>query len=98
MRSSGRRRRCASLLVALFLAGCMFGDLRPNLAQIDEYSVLRGTVRADHPTDLPIIVVIYSGDKGREQLVDYFVQAGPGPYFFFVPAEDYRLAAFENVN
>jgi pimeloyl-ACP methyl ester carboxylesterase len=98
MRIPGRRWRCASLLVTLFLAGCMFADLRQNLAQIDQYSVLRGTVRADHATDLPIIVVIYSGEKGREQLVDYFVQAGPGPYFFFVPAGDYRLAAFEDVN
>jgi pimeloyl-ACP methyl ester carboxylesterase len=98
MRTSGHRRRWAWLLVSLFLAGCMFGDLRQNLAQIDEYAVLRGTVRADHPTDLPIIVVIYSGEKNREQLVDYFVLAGPGPYFFFVPARDYRLAAFEDIN
>ena len=98
MRISGRPWRCASLLVPLFLAGCMFGDLRQNLAQMDQYSVLRGTVRADHATDLPIIVVIYSGEKGREQLVDYFVQAGPGPYFFFVPAGDYRLAAFEDAS
>jgi pimeloyl-ACP methyl ester carboxylesterase len=30
--------------------------------------------------------------------VDYFVLAGPGPYFFFVPAGEYRVAAFEDVN
>jgi pimeloyl-ACP methyl ester carboxylesterase len=98
MRTSRHRWRWTWLLVSLFLVGCMFGDLRQNLAQIHEYAVLRGTVRADHPTDLPIIVVIYSGEKNREQLVDYFVLAGPGRYFFFVPAGDYRVAAFEDVN
>ena len=98
MRTPCRRRWWAGLLVSLLLAGCMFGDLRQNLAQINEYTVLRGTVRTDHPTDLPILVVIYSGEKDHEELVDYFVLAGPGPYFFFVPAGTYRLAAFEDVN
>ena len=62
MRTPCRRRWWAGLLVSLLLAGCMFGDLRQNLAQINEYTVLRGTVRTDHPTDLPILVVIYSGE------------------------------------
>ncbi len=98
MRTSCRRRWWPWLLVPVVLAGCMFRDLRQNLATMNEYAVLRGTVRTDHATDLPIVVVIYSGEKGREELVDYFVLAGPGPYFFFVPAGEYRLAAFEDVN
>jgi pimeloyl-ACP methyl ester carboxylesterase len=76
----------------------MFRDLKRSLAEKAEYAVLRGAVRTSYPTDLPIIVVIYSGETGREQLVDYFVLAGPGPFFFFVPAGTYRLAAFEDVN
>src|SRR5215470_19565508 len=76
----------------------MFRELSKNLAQKREYAVLRGTVSTERPTDLPIVVVIYTGDLGKEQLVDYFVLAGPGPFFFFVPAGTYRLAAFEDVN
>lgn len=98
MRLLGRSRLWLCVLIPLVLAGCMFRDLRQNLATMNEYAVLRGTVRTDHATDLPILVVIYSGEKGREELVDYFVLAGPGPYFFFVPAGDYRLAAFEDVD
>src|SRR5262245_35089818 len=98
MRPSGRRWQWTLPLVSLLLAGCMFGDLSQNLALIIQVTVLRGTVRPDHPRDLPILVVIYSGEKDHEELVDYFVLAGPGPYFFFVPAGTYRLAAFEDVN
>jgi pimeloyl-ACP methyl ester carboxylesterase len=76
----------------------MFGDLKRSLAEKAEYAVLRGAVRIAQPTDLPVIVLIYSGETGHEQLVDYFVLAGPGAYFFFVPAGIYRLAAFEDVN
>jgi len=76
----------------------MFRDLRRNLAEKAEYAVLRGTVHTEHPTDLPILVVIYTGEKGNEQLVDDFVLAGPGPFFFFVPGDTYHLAAFEDVH
>ena len=98
MRSLGRSGFWLCVLIPLVLTGCMFQDLRRNLATMHEYAVLRGTVRTDHATDLPILVVVYSGETGREKLVDDFVLAGPGPYFFLVPAGDYRLAAFEDVN
>src|SRR5262249_9927377 len=86
------------LLVSLLLSACMFRELSQNLAQKREYAVLRGTVRTERPTDLPILVVIYTCETGKEQLVDYFMLAGPGPFFFLVPAGAYRLAAFEAVN
>ena len=76
----------------------MFRELSQNLAQKREYAVLRGTVHMEQPNDLPILVIVYSGETGREQLVDYFVLAGPGPFFFLVPAGTYQLAAFEDVN
>jgi len=98
MRAGGRRWLGLCVLVLLALSGCMFRDLKRNLAEKAEYAVLRGTVRTEHPTDLPILVVIYSGERGKEQLVDYFVLAGPGPYFFLVPGGTYHLAAFEDVN
>src|SRR5215470_16343559 len=60
-----RSRFCLCLLVALALSGCMFRDLKRNLAEKAEYAVLRGTVHTEHPTDLPILVVIYTGEKGN---------------------------------
>src|SRR5262245_47216394 len=75
----------------------MFGQLGRNLAPKREVAPLRGAVGTGPPTDKPSVVLVYSGEGGAEQLVDYFVLAGPGPYFFFVPAGTYRLAAFEDV-
>jgi pimeloyl-ACP methyl ester carboxylesterase len=82
----------------MLLSGCMFHQLDRNLTQAREYAVLRGSVRTEHPTDLPILVLVYAGDAGRERLVDDFVMAGPGRYYFSVPAGTYRLAAFVDVN
>jgi pimeloyl-ACP methyl ester carboxylesterase len=76
----------------------MFRHLERNLAIKREWAALRGSVRTQQPTDLPIVVFVYAGESGREQLVDYFVLAGPGPYSFTVPAGTYRLAAFEDLN
>jgi pimeloyl-ACP methyl ester carboxylesterase len=76
----------------------MFQRLERDLTQAREYAVLRGSVRTEHPTDLPILVLVYTGAVGREHLVDYFVMAGPGRYYFLVPAGTYRLAAFLDVN
>lgn len=76
----------------------MFGRLERSLAQKREYGVLEGTVRTEQPTDLPIVVAVYTGADGAEQLVDAFVLAGPGAYFFTVRAGTYRIAAFADVN
>ena len=64
----------------------MFHRLGRDLEQAREHAVLTGSVRTEHPSDLPILVLVYTGDVGREQLVDYFVMAGPGRYYFVVPA------------
>jgi pimeloyl-ACP methyl ester carboxylesterase len=76
----------------------MFRELERNLAEKRGHAALYGAVRTEQPTDLPIVVLVYTGEEGSERLVDYFVLAGPGPYFFIVPAGTYRLAAFEDLN
>ena len=76
----------------------MFHQLDRDLTQAREYAVLGGSVRAERATDLPIVVLVYTGDVGREQLVDDFVMAGPGRYYFSVPAGTYRLVAFVDIN
>ena len=76
----------------------MFHQLDRDLTEAREYVVLRGSVRTERPSDLPVVVLVYTGDVGRERLVDDFVMAGPGRYYFFVPPGTYRLAAFVDVN
>jgi len=76
----------------------MFQRLGRDLEQAREHAVLSGSVRTEHPSDLPILVLVYTGEAGDERLVDYFVMAGPGRYYFVVPAGTYRIAAFVDVN
>jgi len=98
MRSLRRPWSGLFLLVLVLLSGCMFRRLERNLAVKRASAVLRGVVRTEQPTDLPIVVFVYAGESGKEQLVDYFVLAGPGSYFFTVPAGTYHVAAFEDLN
>ncbi len=98
MSPSHRRRVWLCVLIASLLSGCMFRQLGHDLAETRKQAVLRGTVTTDHRTDLPIVVLVYTGEDGSEQLIDDFVLAGPGPYFFVVPAGTYRLSAFEDRN
>jgi len=91
----------ATLLGAL-LAGCMFGDLRRNLRELDKYGVLRGTVHLDPAAAAAdgnaLVVVAYSGEPPDVQIADAMVLARPGPYFLLVPVGRYRIAAFEDRN
>jgi pimeloyl-ACP methyl ester carboxylesterase len=80
------------------LSGCMFHRLGRDLAQAREHAVLSGFVHAEQTGELPILVVVYAGEAGHERLVDHFVMAGPGRYYFVVPGGTYRLAAFVDVN
>jgi pimeloyl-ACP methyl ester carboxylesterase len=93
-----RLRWWSCWLALLLLSGCMFHRLGRDLEQAREHAVLRGSVRIEHPSDLPILVLVYTGEVGRERLVDYFVMTGPGRYYFVVPAGTYRLAAFVDIN
>ena len=93
-----RLRWWPSWVALLLLSGCMFQRLGRDLEQVREHAVLSGSVRTEHPSDLPILVLVYTGEAGHERLVDYFVMAGPGRYYFVVPAGTYRIAAFVDVN
>ena len=83
--------RWLCLLVFVLFSGCMFHRLERNLAVKREAASLSGAVRTEQPTDLPIVVFVYAGERGSEQLIDYFVLAGPGPYFFTVPAGTFAI-------
>ncbi len=83
-------------IVLLALSGCMFRQLKENLQDLGQYGVLRGTVSVDHATDAAIIVLVYGGEGASTQVIDSFVLAQPGAFFFIIPAGTYRLAAFED--
>jgi pimeloyl-ACP methyl ester carboxylesterase len=92
-----RRHRLWLLCLSIACTGCMFRELGRNLEVRGHYAVLRGEVAVDPPRASSVVVVAYSGDPGAERVVDAFVLARPGPYFFVLPGGTYRIAAFEDV-
>jgi pimeloyl-ACP methyl ester carboxylesterase len=88
-----RRRFC--LLLLLLLGGCSFRQLGRDLEWRDQFGVLRGRVSVEPESAAPLVVV-YAGDAGDERVVDTFVLARPGSFYFVLPPGSYRLASFED--
>ncbi len=88
----------SALLVAAFVtaSGCAMVRLHRDVTRLEGMALLGGHVSGG-PGDAPIIVVLTAaGSPGT--LVDTYLLARPGPYFFQVPAGRYRIAAFVDAN
>lgn len=86
----------AALAAALALSACKLFELRRNLETLDEMSLIGGHVSATDPQGAPVIAVLVSGDGS--QVIDEYVLAGPGAFFFSPLPGRYRVAAFEDRN
>ncbi len=91
-----RLRLCAALAAALALADCKLLELRSNLETLGEMGLIGGHVSHDDAQGAPVIVVLVTGDGS--QVIDEFVLAGPGAFFFTPLPGHYRVAAFEDRN
>ena len=88
--------RWAFAAVALSLSGCKLFELQHNLETLDEMRLVGGRVSAQDPTGAPVIVVLVAADG--DAIVDQYVLAGPGPFYFLPLPGRYRIAAFEDRN
>jgi Putative serine esterase (DUF676) len=93
MSRSGLR---VALALALALASCKLLELNRNLETLDEMALIGGHVSAADAQGAPIIAVLVSADGA--QVIDEFVLAGPGAFFFAPLPGRYRVAAFEDRN
>ena len=87
---------CAALAVALLLGGCKLFELRSDLETLDKVSLIGGHVSAADPQGAPVIVALVSADGTA--VIDEYVLAGPGAFFFSPLPGRYRIAAFEDRN
>jgi pimeloyl-ACP methyl ester carboxylesterase len=92
-----RRKTMAAVLgTALVVAsGCAMIRLHKDVTRLSGYALLGGHV-SGQPADAPVIVVLTSGSPPT--IVDSYYLPRPGPYFFQVPAGQYRIAAFVDAN
>ena len=84
------------LAVWLLLGGCKLLELRRNLETLDQMSLIGGHITHTDAQGAPIIVVLVSGDGSA--VLDEYVLAGPGAFYFSPLPGRYRVAAFEDRN
>jgi pimeloyl-ACP methyl ester carboxylesterase len=91
---SRRKILLVALLSLLAISGCMFRRLGRDLDRISQFALIKGEAKQSPPNQGNIVVVLTSDG----QVVDTFVRALPGPYYFAVPAGTYRIAAFNDTS
>lgn len=103
-RAHRAHRVAAAFAVSLAVHGCMLMRAREDQERLAGFGRLQGHVRAEHPSDKPLLVVLLGassvGAKSVDDLevVDHFVRVGPGSYAFGVKPGIYYLVAFEDLN
>src|SRR5262245_56020914 len=96
VRVPAMRKAILWIACALLATGCMFRGLRRDLEQLSALAVIQGGVTQTEDRSDPLVVVLEGSSP--ERTLDYFVLPRPGPYFFAVPAGQYRLAVFADRN
>ena len=86
-----------ALLVMATLAGCLFRKLREDVTRLNAVALIGGKVTCAAEEQGPIVVVLTT-TAPPVTVVDFFVLAGSGAYFFAVPHGAYRIVAFVDRN
>lgn len=91
-------------ITALLVSGCDLFAVKGQLAKIDSYCKLKGTVATGTPLEGERVAVLLrhqgGGLRDLEQwrLVDHFVANGTGNWMFYASPGTYYLAAFADIN
>jgi hypothetical protein len=94
--------RCKFLIFLLassiFLSNCAFYTLKNEVAEIEKVSVLSGKVINNLSHRGPVIVILYSENGDKNEIVEYALPEDTGDFSFLVTEGAYYLAAFEDIN
>ena len=86
------------LASSIFLSNCAFYTLKNEVAEIEKLSVLSGKVINDLSHRGPVIVILYSENGDKNEIVEYALPEDTGDFSFLVTEGAYYLAAFEDIN
>jgi len=84
-------------VMILFGIGCMFRDLKKEVAEYEQLYALSGKVtQSSHKGQ--VIVILYTVKDNRKGIVEYTLTQDKDQFSFMVPEGSYYLAAFEDQN
>jgi len=88
----------AAMVMIAMLSGCLFRDLKNDLAEYDASYALVGKILSPHKDQGKIIVILFSEEDGKQIPVRYVFPEETGHFSFLVEAGTYYLKAFEDLN
>jgi len=91
-------RLLLAALVAATASSCSMYKAKGDLAEVAELATVVGTLEAPPGSTQPLVVGLFRDEAGQKSLAAYFVRYGTGPFRFIVPAGNYHLVAFEDLN
>ena len=91
-------RLTAIILACLLLSGCMFRDLKKEIAEEKISFRLYGRVENLAQTETHVYVLLYSQQEDKMQLERFLLPDDTGVYAFLITPGTYMVAGFEDQN
>jgi len=89
----------SAFLLGVSLSGCMFMRLSEDLKQVEQKkAIIRGRVSYDAAQEAPVLLLLYTGEADKREIIEFTVMQRPGLYAFMVPLGEFYLAAFIDQN
>jgi pimeloyl-ACP methyl ester carboxylesterase len=86
------------LCLSTLLSGCMFKDLKEELAEFDQSYVIAGKVSNQEQATGPVLVILYSHAESQKTAQQIVFTEATGDFSFLVHPGIYSLAAFADAN
>ena len=92
------RMLVATTVICLLLTGCMFRDLKKEIAEEKISFRLYGRVENIAQAESHVYVLLYAQTEGKMQLERFILPDDDGTYAFFITPGFYMVAGFEDQN
>ncbi|MDX2453198.1 hypothetical protein [Desulfosarcina sp.] len=86
------------LCLSAFLNGCIFKDLKEELAEFDQSYAIAGKISNHEQATGPVLVILYSHSEEPKTIQQIVFTEATGDFSFLVHPGVYSLAAFADTN
>ena len=98
MQTGNRLAAVVATTMVVLLNGCVFQDLKNDLAEYEESFALVGEILTPTTDQSKVIVILFSETDGQQIPIRYVFPENTGHFSFLVGPGTYYLSAFEDLN
>lgn len=92
------QRVCLLGLLPIFFYGCVFSELKKEIAAIPDTHAINGVIKTASAQYGNVVVILYSDQDGTIEPVAYTIPEDTGYFSFLITTGTYYLLAFEDTN